>query len=191
MLPKDDEALVKRLKRGDESAFEHIYNLYNHSLFHFALRYLKDYALVEDALQEVFIKLWNSRQVLNENLSVRGFLFTCIKHHVQNVIRAEQNRIRLAALACSENPLYSNSTEEEMAFQESKNLIDQGINTLSESKRKIFRLKVMEGYSHQEIATMLNISEHTVRSQISQTNKSMREFLKNVISLLFVLSYIA
>lgn len=190
MLPKDDEALVNRLKKGDESAFEHIYHYYKAPLYHFALRYLKDRTLAEDTLQEVFIKFWNNRQDLDANLSVRGFLFTCMKRHALNLIRTEQNRIKKAALASAENPLSANPVEEKIAFQESQSLVDQCIGTLSESKRKIFRLKVIEGYSHQEIAAMLDISEHTVRSQMSQSNKSMRKFLKNVISILSVLSYL-
>lgn len=191
MLQKDDnEALVNRLKTGDQSAFERIYHLYKHPLFHFALRYLKDHELAEDALQDVFVKFWNARQSLDENLSVRGFLFTCMKRHVLNVIRTEQNRIKLAALASSEKPLFSNQTEEEVAYQESKSQIDKGIDTLSESRKKIFLLSVIEGYSNQEIAAMLDISEHTVRSQISQSSKYMRKFLNRVISLLFALSCI-
>ncbi len=192
MQPSDDsQELIVLLKAGDQQAFERIYHLYKRPLFHLAQRYLKDHVLAEDALQEVFIKLWNAKDRLDENLSLRGFLYTSLKNHVLNVIRTEQNRIRIAALACAEKPTASHQTAQEVAYRESKSLIDKGINALSESKKKIFRLSVIEGYTHQEIADLLNISEHTVRSQISQSGKLVRQYLNKAISIFIALLLLA
>ncbi|MDF9797943.1 RNA polymerase sigma factor (sigma-70 family) [Catalinimonas alkaloidigena] len=79
MLRKDEKLLTHQLKQGNESAFEQIYHLYKRPLFSFALRFIKDKELAEDALQEVFIKLWNNSHGLDEKLSVKVFLFTCLK----------------------------------------------------------------------------------------------------------------
>ena len=182
------EALTGRLKAGDQSAFEHIYHHYREPLFHLAIRYLKDQELAEDCLQEVFIKLWNHRQQLDESLSLRGFLFTCLKRHVLNAIRTEQTRIRIATLASMEQPHAAPVTEQDVSFNESKQQVLQGMDTLSEGKRKIVHLSLLEGYSHQEIASMLHLSEHTVRSQISQACKLMRQYLTKAMSLFIMLT---
>lgn len=179
----DSEQLVNRLKVGDQSAFERIYHLYKRPLFHLALQYLKDRALAEDALQEVFVKLWNHRQQLDETRSLDGFLFTSMKHHVLNMIRSEQNRIRIAALAQAEQTQAVNFTEQAVAYRECNQRMEEGIRRLSDSKRKIFCLSVLDGYSHREIAAMLGLSEPTVRAQLSRSSQLVRQYLNKAISL--------
>lgn len=179
----DQKTLIRRLKAGDESAFEQIYHQHKLPLLHFALRYLKDKALAEDALQEVFVKLWKRKGTLNSEMPLKGFLFTCMKHHVLNTIRSEESRIRHAALSEMNVPGDTNFTEQEVALHESRKLLEKGLQNLTESKEKIFRLSFEQGYSNQEIASHLNISEHTVRSQLSQSNKFLREYLSKAISL--------
>lgn len=192
MQPKEElQTLTRMLKAGDESAFERIYHLYKAPLFHFAFRYLKDKSLAEDALQDVFVKLWKASAGLDEKLTVKGFLFTCMKHHVLNLIRSEQNRIKKAALYHAEKPLSSNNTQQSMALDESISLVEKGMQTLSEGKKKICRLSIIEGYSNQEIASLLNLSEHTVRSQLSQSNKLLREYLNKIVSLLFAFIFMS
>lgn len=186
----DDELLVDRLKVGDSSTFERIYHRYKRPLFHVALRYLKDRALAEDALQEVFVKLWNHRQQLDETRSLDGFLFTSMKHHVLNVIRSEQNRIRIAALAQTDQTQSANFTEQEVVYQECNQRMKEGIRRLSDGKRQIFCLSVLEGYSHREIAAMLGLSEPTVRAQLSRSSQLVRQYLNRVISLLLAFFFL-
>ena len=182
-----NKTLIRLLKTGDESAFEQIYHQYKRPLYHFALRYLKDKALAEDAVQEVFVNLWKRKDTLDEELSVRGFLCTCMKHHALNILRTEGNRIRVAALSVADQSTDKNFTEQEVAFNESKSLLEKGLQSLTDHKKKIFRLSFEQGCSHREIASRLGISEHTVRSQLSQSNKILREYLGKAISLMIAL----
>ncbi len=173
----DNTALIAALKSGYYGAFECVYHRYKDSMFQLAISYLKDSSLAEDALQEVFIKLWNTRADLNENLSLRGFLFTCLKHHILNTIRAEQNRIRIAYRYQPDQATISWETEETIKYNESKRILLQGITHLSEKRKAIIQLNLLEGYSYQEISVMLNISEHTVRSQVCQAKKFLKKYL--------------
>jgi len=183
----DDKTLTRLLREGDESAFAQIYHQHKKALCYFALRYLKDKTLAEDALQEVFVKLWKRRDKLDPELSIKGFLFTCMKHHVLNTIRSDETRIRNAALATMDTRQDTNFTEQDVALLESKSLLEKAIQTLSKSKEEIFRLSFEKGYSNREIAAQLNISEHTVRSQLSQSTRFLKEHLKNAISILIPL----
>lgn len=183
----DDQTLTHQLQEGDESAFAQLYQQHKQALYYFALRYLKDKALAEDALQEVFVKLWKRKAKLDSELPLKGFLFTCMKHHVLNTIRSEETRIRNAALAIMDTNLDTNFTEQDVMYLESKDQLEKGIQTLSKGKEKIFRLSFEKGYSNREIAAQLNISEHTVRSQLSQSTKFLKDHLKNAISILILL----
>ena len=150
---------------------------------------MKDKALAEDALQEVFIKLWKRKAKLDPELPLKGFLFTCMKHHVLNTIRSEETRIRHAAIATMDTSPDTNFTEHDVALLESKSLLEKAVQTLSKSKEKIFRLSFEKGYSNREIAAQLNISEHTVRSQLSQSTKFLREHLNKALGILLILFY--
>jgi len=185
----DNTTLIVALKSGDYGAFECLYHRYKESLFRFALSYLKDPLLAEDALQEVFIELWNLRTELNENLSLKGFLFTCLKHRILNTIRSEQNKIRRAYKYQLSQPTISHETEETIKLNESERILLQGITCLSEKRKAIIQLNLLEGYSYQEIAVMLNISEHTVRSQVSQAKKFLMQYLidNHIVPILIIL----
>ncbi|MGB3589051.1 MAG: sigma-70 family RNA polymerase sigma factor, partial [Tunicatimonas sp.] len=91
--------LVKALKRGSTAAFKQVYERYKRPLYATALRYLKDNQLAEDVLQDVFVKLWQNREALDEQQSLKNFLFVCLKNQVLNFIRSEQVRIKAALLA--------------------------------------------------------------------------------------------
>jgi len=178
--------LLKTLKSGDAAAFEQVYDRYKRPLYATALRYLKHEQLAEDALQDVFVKLWQNRQGIDERQSLRSFLFVCMKNHVLNVMRTEQVRIKAALLANQHEERLSYQTESEIALHDLQAYLDTGLNTLPARKKKIAQLSLIEGYSNQEIAATLQISEHTVRSQLSQAKKLIRHFLERTLVLLLL-----
>lgn len=182
----DHTTLIKALKSGDAAAFEQVYDLYKRPLFATALRYLKDQKLAEDALQEVFVKLWQNRQAVDERQSLRNFLFVCMKNHVLNVIRTEQARIKAALLANQNKEHCSHQTESEIALSDLRACLDTSLSTLPARKKRIVQLSIIEGYSNQEISATLQISEHTVRSQLSQAKKVIRLFLERALVLLIL-----
>lgn len=189
MQDEDDHiALIKALKSGNATAFEQVYDLYKRPLFATALRYLKDQKLAEDALQEVFVKLWQNRKTIDEQQSLRSFLFVCLKNHVLNVIRTEQTRIKAALLANQGKKHFSRRTESDIALNDLRTYLDISLRTLPARKKRIVQLSLIEGYSNQEIAATLQISENTVRSQLSQAKKVIRRFLEQTLVLLIFLS---
>ena len=188
-MPSGDNhtALLEALKSGDAAAFEQVYDLYKRPFYATALRYLKDQKLAEDALQEVFVKLWQNCQAIDERQSLRSFLFVCMKNHVLNVIRTEQNRIKAALLANQNQEKFSHQTESDIDLNDLRTYLDTSLSALPARKKKIAQLSLIEGYSNQEIAATLQISEHTVRSQLSQAKKIIRLFLERTLVLLLLL----
>lgn len=187
MQDKSASYWICKLKEGDRMAFETIYQEYRESLFCLALRYLKNENMAEDALHDVFLKIWHSRERLDENLSLRGFLFTSMKHHLLNTIRSHKNEILKHIALAQRKEVVINDTENLVNFTQSKELIKEGVSTLPAKKKEILELSLFEGLSHKEIAVKLNLSEHTVRSQISQSTKVLRAFLGKLVSLPIIL----
>jgi RNA polymerase sigma-70 factor (ECF subfamily) len=175
---EDESQLIEKLRNGDKPSFEKIYGLYREKLYHFAYLHLKDQALAEDALQEIFLKLWLKRADLNSNLSIKGFLFTSLKNHLLNAIRTKKNEILKNIRIANRSEQSANVTENTIILSEYTQLATEGVEKLSRQKKEIFKLSVDQGLSNEEIAHNLGLSPHTIRFQISQSIKFLKKFLK-------------
>ena len=85
----DDHELFHKLQKGDSKAFEIIYEKYHRLLYAFALRHLESREMAEDAVQQVFVHLWEIHANIYVNISLRNYLYTMIKNHILNLIRNE------------------------------------------------------------------------------------------------------
>lgn len=91
----EDQALFLLIKRRDKEAFNTLYYKYHAYLYALALRYLKSKDLAEDAVQHVFIKLWETTQALNIDINVKNYLYTMTKNYILNQIRDNKESISL------------------------------------------------------------------------------------------------
>lgn len=179
-LPGDHQ-LVLRLNKGDKLAFEAIYKKYYEPLFLLGRRYLKDPQLAEDAVQDVFSKLWLKRSDIDSSKSLQGFLFTSLRNHVLNMVKINKRRILRQIEYANTNQTESSQADEEVIFREAKRIVERGVGTLPERKKLVFELKSLQGYSNQEIADRMGISIHTVRSQYQKANKTVQRFVSRYI----------
>src|SRR5690554_6075026 len=90
----EDCDLLLQIKTGNEQSFRLVYEKYHKPLYHFALKYLRSKELAEDAVHDVFIKLWNKRRKLDTSGSLKGFLFTATRNHVLNMLTSDKERVK-------------------------------------------------------------------------------------------------
>ena len=170
-----DDMLLSRLQNGDEKAFTAIYERYNKMLYVLAYKYLKDTFLAEDIVQQVFLKLWESRSLLVGSVHLRNYLYTMAKNLVLNEIRdnfsdMEKNYAVIQNAPEFEDKLQS-ALEEKDLFQHFYKILAE----LPEQKRKVCLLKIRDNLSNQEVADKLHISVPTVKSHYSQAIKLLRD----------------
>lgn len=170
----DDELLIL-LQKGNERAFTTIYERYHKLLYVLAFKYLKDCDTAKDAVQQIFLKLWESRTLLNIQINLRNYLYTMLKNHLLNEIRnnytAMEKNYELAQKTIEhENKILEKLEEEEMNEQ-----LYQAINNLPEQKKIICLYKLEEGLSNQEIAEKMQISIPTVKTHYSQAIKLLKK----------------
>lgn len=181
LIDKDiyiDRQLTSRLKNGDEKAFRDIFDYFHKPLYILAIKYLKDTQLAEDAVQDIFLKLWLNRQKLDEDLSLRGFLFTSLKNHILNIIRNRKTEIvKQTELRDKQFSPYHMS-EDSLKVVDYQAILTKGIKKLSPQRQHIFNLRVFVGLTNQEVSGKLNLSINTVKFQFSQATKILREYLK-------------
>lgn len=166
---------IRKMKRGDVDAFRTIYNLYCSDLLKFAFHFLKNKEEAEEVVQDIFLKIWDKKVLIDEKHSFNGFVFIIAKRVILNKIRAKV-KIRNVEIVSEHNTTKQNA-QDLLVYKELQMLSDRAISTLPEKRRQIFIMSRKQGLSNKEIATHLGISDKTVENQIGLALKSIREYL--------------
>jgi len=174
----NDTILVKKIGQGSEPAFRAIYERYHLQMYYIAKKYVKDKGLAEDAVQDIFVKVWEKRKELDRSKSIRGFLFVMLKNHVLNMIRDRKNKILSGYELKEVHHPRENRTGDEVIYAEYLNHVNQSLKELTERKREVFELK-MNGHSNAQVAEILQISIRTVKTHYYNSSKFVRAYLKN------------
>jgi RNA polymerase sigma factor (sigma-70 family) len=176
----NDKQLINRLKAGDESAFEQAYNIYHKGLYGMAVTWLKNRTLAKDAVQNVYLRLWNYRTKLDSERSetLQPLLTTFLRNEILNTIRSQKRRIREHIEFSRQKKKSSNSTEETVFFSDYHRIKECGLKQLSYRQEQIHRLRTEEGLSNKEVAKKLDISIHAVKSQYYLASRSLREYMR-------------
>lgn len=179
-----DEDLLVSLGQGNEEAFTVIYERYHKLLYVLAYKYLKSSFAAEDAVQQVFLKLWESRKLLMVNVNLRNYLYTMLKNHVLNEIRNNSSAIEKNYEMVQSSPEYE---DELLAKIEEKDMMAhfyQAIDHLPEQKKQVCLYKLKGNLSNQEIAEQMNISIPTVKTHYAQAIKMLRSHFEKLFLIL-------
>lgn len=168
------QALVKALKEGNQLAFSIVYKTYAAQTFSLAFKYLLSKELAEDAVQNLFLKLWLKKEEIDETKPINRYLFTMLKNDLLNTLRDSKKNIYLLEDCLSMVLELEDNSQNENLKQEQMNIIQQALEQLSPQRRKVFEMKVSGKYSNQEIADKLNLSINTIKFQYSQSLKQIR-----------------
>lgn len=183
-MKQSDEKLVENFKEGDIHAFENLFRRYYGHLCSYANQTVNDPANAEEIVQEFFVRLWEKREQLSIETSVKNYFFRSIKNLCINAIQHDKIKAKYAQKIKAET---ENNYSDEDGFVELElsEKINESIQSLPEKRREIFRLSREEGLKYREIAEKLNVSVKTVETQMSLAIKFLRDKLKNYSAFLF------
>lgn len=181
MFDQQDQKLVVRLKTGDGEAFEKLFNKYNQKLCNFCFRILRSKQEAEGVVQNTFLKIWETRQMLNENLPFNSYIFKIAQNKVFNLLRKQINQRYYIEYLEEYTEMLENSTEKRILFNELEKTIQILMDQLPERRKEIFLLSRNEGLTYKEIADKLKISENTVDTQIRKVLDYFRQSLREKI----------
>jgi RNA polymerase sigma-70 factor (family 1) len=167
---------LRRLKQDDERAFDALFRHYSALVYRFAYSYLKSRPAAEEIVQECFIKIWEKRAQLREDVPLKGYLFTTAHHAVLNELRRDQHHLRLhGQVAAAAGPA---SVTNEVEYHEMEALYQAALAHLPPKQREAFVLSRQQGLSYPEIAERQGVSVKTVEAHMVQALKTIRTYFR-------------
>ena len=165
--------LLERCRKKESSACRELYDQYARAMFNISLRIVNDKDEAEDILQESFIKAFSDMTRFNTLPEFGGWLKRVVVNHSLDIIRKKKpNFVSLKDIESTE------IVEKEEYTQYGINEVITCVRLLPHGFRVILTLFLFENYSHKEIASMLNISEGTSKSQYKRAKNRLIELIQ-------------
>lgn len=182
MLENEQLKLIHDLKNGDIKAFKRIYNFYHQRIYNFCLKLLPTAADAQDAVQKVFIALWEQRNQLDDSKSLTGYIFSIARYTAYNDFKKLVYHKAAFESITSAEGTFSDVVKDELLFNELTSTLNNIIEQLPPQRRMIFRLNRFYNLTYKAIATQLKITENTVDTQIRRAldfiRKEYNKYLK-------------
>lgn len=152
--------------------YETLVRAYSKDLYRYAYWLCRDANVVDDIVQETFLRAWRSLESLKDNNAAKSWLITILRR--ENARRFERKQLDLVDIDDYEvSDLTTTSTEQEME----NHLLQRQIFKLSEEYREPLILQVIGGFSGEEIATILELNKNTVMTRLFRARNQLKEIL--------------
>lgn len=179
----EERELVKQMKNGNNIAFAALYDYYWQKVYNFTKLYVASSDGISEIVQDVFVKFWEARHLLDNDKRVEGFLFVITRNVIFNKVRSKvrEDMLKMTVLRSLENEEPYNQ-EDYMVAEDLKKYIDRLIAVLPQRQREIFLMSREQNMTYKEIALRCGIGEKAVERHIYLTLKFLKKNL-----LLFIL----
>ena len=160
------------------SAFRELYCRFYALLRNYGIKLLPDKSLVEDCVQDIFIKLIQNHETLSPTVNVKGYLLKTLRHKLYDTI--EKNRkmedISLYEDTFQTDELFSRISLDTTEADERVKLLMKALTKLSPHQREIIYLYYVNGLGHDEIAEILGINYQSSKNLLSRTLSKLRRW---------------
>jgi RNA polymerase sigma-70 factor (ECF subfamily) len=188
LTKEQEQTLWKDMISGNKKSFEDLYNQYFQALINYGFRITKNENLIEDAVQELFISIWNNRTNLSEVNEVKFYLFRSLKNRILRQLekdifdKSEDVDVYL-------DLLISISEEQKKIDSEQLNTnldtLQRAIAHLPLRQQEVINLKYYHDFSLDEIAKLMNVNKQSVSNLLFRSYAILRKLFKNLSILIF------
>jgi len=181
---------INFIRNGNEAAFEKIFKMYFRNLHAFAYTFMKDDDIAEEIVQNVFFRIWEKKDQLQIDDSLKAYLYRSVHNeslnHIKHLKVKNSFQLQYSDHMESSNPDASGP----LMASELENDIQKAINELPQQCRTIFQMSRFEQLKYQQIADQLNISIKTVENQMGKALRVLRSKLVEYLPFLLFLYYL-
>lgn len=175
-------------KGGDWNAFRSLYEEFYALLNNYGYKFTRDADLVQDAIHDLFVRLWTTRQNLGSPASVKNYLYKSLR---TLLFRRLQSRSRIvdlegATAAGSFNVTFEQELPLRVEEQELKDQVAALVSKLSDRQREIVFLRFYEGLSYEEAADIMGISTNSAYKLLYKALDSLQHIVNKRFLLMLV-----
>ena len=188
LTKEQEQTLWKDMISGNKKSFEDLYNQYFQALINYGFRITKNENLIEDAVQELFISIWNNRTNLSEVNEVKFYLFRSLKNRILRQLekdifdKSEDVDVYL-------DLLISISEEQKKIDSEQLNTnldtLQRAIAHLPLRQQEVINLKYYHDFTLDEIAKLMDVNKQSVSNLLFRSYAILRKLFKNLSILIF------
>lgn len=194
LLMQNDKAASRPVHSHSSVLFESVFKEYYKSLYLYACSILKDETTAEEIVQQVFYKLWEKKEQIEVQQSIKSYLYRAVHNESINYLRHEKVVAKYQSHLAYSRP-DEDRINDKVALKELQQNIDMALNELPEQCRAIFQLSRYEELNYREIADTLGVSVSTVKNQVGKALRVLRtklaDFLPAVIFLIMNIKLIS
>ncbi len=171
---------LKGLKNGDRTSFRWIYDEYHALIYRYCFKFLRQKTLAQEATADVFIVVWQKRHLIVPDQPFTPLLFKIGKDIAYNYLKKiSRNKTLIAHYLATVMDSHHENGETIFMEKEALEALQKAIEDLPPKRKKIFKLRYYEGLNNKDIAQKMQISINTVREQLAQARRFLKQYISN------------
>ena len=171
------KVLIDKMKRGDRESFNQIFRRYYSPLTRFCVRFVGDSDQAAEIVQDLFVKLWSSREKLTFNSSFESYMLRSVRNASITYINKERIHADVNERLYTDDS-DANDPSETLQSNNLEASYQKVLATMPEKRREVFLASRFDGLKYAEIADKFGLSQKTVEAHMSAAIKQLREGLK-------------
>jgi RNA polymerase sigma-70 factor (ECF subfamily) len=176
---------VERIRSGDRDIFADLYDEYFIDLAAFAFRYVRDHAIAEDVVHDVFLKLWSFHSTIEIRTTLRAYLFSVVANRARDAAAQLRRDNAMFPTLLSEDfgptgnmQASAESPYDSLESSDIRNAVVAAVATLPERQRMALTLRLANDMTYDEIATVLGITKSSVAELITKAQAKLKHLLR-------------
>ena len=173
-----ERALLEKIAAGSETAFKVIFTEYYNQLFSYIFGFIKSRQIAEELVMDVFLKIWLGRDLILQIEKFDAFLFRVAHNKSIDFLRSAARDPKLQDLLWDQVQLANNvASDSAVIVREYELRLRDAVSLLSPQRKKVYQLSREQDMTHDQIATRLHLSKHTVNNHIVEAQRFIRAYL--------------
>lgn len=185
-----DDLFWNQLKIGNEQAYQLLYDKYAGMLYEYGMKVVADDDIVSEAIQSLFVYIFEKRQNLSKPISIEAYLYVSLKRLILKRLNKDE-RYMTVSLDDSENPVSQfnleismNETMEETAYKEDLlKSLQLALDKLTKKQREVIYLKYYKGMKNDEVAFIMGLEMKTVKNLSSLAIANLRNLIRDMLKI--------
>ncbi len=173
----------------DDAAFEQLFKAHFKALHAYASVMLHHDSHAEEIVQSMFLKLWEKREILSIQTSLKAYLYKCVYNDCLNYLRHKKIELKYQDHAVFTMNDQAGRTSDKLELDELQGRLKEALNDLPEQCRTIFQMSRFEELKYREIADQLGLSVKTIENQMGKALKILRLKLVDFLPAILLIFY--